>query len=103
MSYTPFCPSPREGRVPGCRPAAVLPRTPQRANSPAAEGGKKGTRPPRAKIPTPWKRVYLASCVCAAATAEKFHALLQKNKKGHPFRNVLVVEVNGLEPLTLCL
>ena len=36
VSCTPFCPSPREGRVPGCRPAASLPTPGLGSTSPAA-------------------------------------------------------------------
>ena len=61
-------------------PGGARPRTPQRAfprlppssTPPAAKGGKKPPRPPRAKIPTPGIGVNLASCVTAAGTAEPF-------------------------------
>ena len=72
MSCTPFC----NARLPlgSSFPAAEGSNTPHVAawEFPAAEGGKKGTRPPRAKILHPGNGVNLASCAKAAGTAENF-------------------------------
>ena len=72
VSCTPFCPSPREGRVP------------------AAEGGQKGTRPPRAKLPRPreWGQPRLLRL--RRSIGGKFRALPRREKKarvlqGHIF------------------
>ena len=68
VSCTPFCPSPREGRVP------------------AAEGGQKGTRPPRAKLPRPgeWGQPRLLRL--RRSIGGKFRALPRRENKARALR-----------------